>query len=141
MRKASARSRHYRGTGSSNAERLARFRQQMADVARGDLIRRLREDRHLSQEDAAHEIGVSVKTIRAWEKGGGILWPNAKRAGRFYGVEPETLVSREDGESIEVEIASDKLDDRLDRLEAKVDRLVDALNSEEPAPVAAPDEP
>lgn len=67
----------------------------MADHARGETFRRLREERHLSQEDAAHELGVSVKTVRAWEHGKGIKWENAKVAGRFYGVDPETLVDRE----------------------------------------------
>jgi transcriptional regulator with XRE-family HTH domain len=67
----------------------------MADFARGELFRELRERRHLSQEDAAHELGVSVKTVRTWEKGGGVRWTNAQRAGEFYGVDPERLVSRD----------------------------------------------
>lgn len=67
----------------------------MADVARGKRLKDLRDAKHLSQETAAHRIGVSVKTIRAWEKGGGIKWPNAMRAGEEYGVDPESLVTRE----------------------------------------------
>jgi transcriptional regulator with XRE-family HTH domain len=80
---------------SLNAERLSSFHRQMADFARGELFRELRERRHLSQEDAAHELGVSVKTVRTWEKGGGVRWTNAQRAGEFYGVDPERLVSRD----------------------------------------------
>jgi transcriptional regulator with XRE-family HTH domain len=68
----------------------------MADFARGELLIQLREGRHLSQEDAAHEVGVSVKSLRAWEHGGKIRWPNAKRVAGFYNVDPERLVSREE---------------------------------------------
>lgn len=65
----------------------------MADVARGERIKQLRKARHWSQETAAHRIGVSVKTVRAWEKGGRIKWANAKRAGEELDVDPESLVS------------------------------------------------
>lgn len=77
----------------------------MADFARGELIRKLREDLHLSQEEAAHRIGVSVKTIRAWEKGGKIRWPNAKSAGKVYSVDPEELVTRDEGGPSIAEVA------------------------------------
>jgi transcriptional regulator with XRE-family HTH domain len=62
---------------SLRADALVTLRQQMADFARAERLRDLRDARHLSQEDAAHEIGVSVKSLRAWEKGGGIRWENA----------------------------------------------------------------
>jgi len=86
---------NYRQNTSLRANALVTLRQQMADFARAEKLRKLRDDRHLSQEDAAHEIGVSVKSLRAWEKGGGIRWANAKTVAAFYGVDPETLVSRE----------------------------------------------
>lgn len=110
---------HYRVNSSRNAERLARFRQQMADFARGDRFRQLREAQHLSQEDAAHEIGVSVKALRSWEHGGGIKWRNATAAGTFYDVDPDSLVRHE---SVTEPLASEdvaqihrKLDELLDR--------------------------
>lgn len=87
--------RDYLPNTSPRAERLVTFRDQMADFARGERLRQLREARHLSQEDAAHELNVSVKTVRSWEKGSGIRWPNAQAAGDFYGVDPETLIRRE----------------------------------------------
>jgi len=92
----------------------------MADYARAETFRRLREERHLSQEEAAHELGVSVKTIRSWEHGRGIKWANAKRVGEFYDVAPETLVDRE----LEAEKG-----DRLDHLEEKLDQALDLLTS------------
>jgi len=67
----------------------------MSDYARGEYLKELREGRRLNQEDAAHEIGVSAKTLRTWEKGGPIKWENAKAAGAFYEVDPEQLVTRE----------------------------------------------
>lgn len=69
----------------------------MADFARGERLRGLREGRHLSQEEAAHDLGVSVKSVRTWEKGGGIRWHNAQALGAFFGVDAESLVSREPG--------------------------------------------
>jgi DNA-binding XRE family transcriptional regulator len=117
---------------SQTAQRLTTFRQQMADFARGQLLVDLRERRHLSQEDAAHEIGVSTKSLRAWEHGGKIRWPNAKRVGAFYAVDPESLVSRDaPGETPDVlgtfngELPAD-LDIRLARLERGVQRLLEA---------------
>jgi transcriptional regulator with XRE-family HTH domain len=92
----------------------------MADYARAETFRRLREQRHLSQEEAAHEIGVSVKTVRSWEHGGGIKWANAKRVGEFYGVEPEALVDRE----LHAEEG-----DRLEEIGAKIDEVLVRLNS------------
>lgn len=79
---------------------MARFRQQMADHARGEKLKTLRNQRRLNQEDAAHEIGVSAKTLRAWEKGGPIKWENAKAAASFYEVDAEGLVEREPGASL-----------------------------------------
>lgn len=97
----------------------------MADFARGERLRDLREKRHLSQEEAAHEIGVSVKTIRAWEKGKGIRWQNALTVSRFYGVDPESLVSRDEGGDSLVGQGSGEAEHQLNRIEAKLDQLLD----------------
>jgi transcriptional regulator with XRE-family HTH domain len=72
------------------------FRDQMSDFAKGERLRELREARHMSREDAAHEIGVSARALYVWEtKDGPIKWANAVRAAEVYDVEPETLVSRQ----------------------------------------------
>jgi len=96
----------------------------MADHARGERLKTLRTDRRLNQEDAAHEIGVSTKTLRTWEKGGPIKWANAKAAARFYEVDAESLVEREPGASIDA-LTEEAEADRLSRIEAKLDRLLD----------------
>lgn len=98
---------------------VARFQKQMADYARGKRLRSLREARRLSQEDAAHEIGVSAKTLRTWEKGGPIKWANAKAAGQFYEVDPESLVARE------IVSVEDFDADQLSRVEQKLDRVLE----------------
>ena len=85
-------------TTLSRSEMLRSFQRQMADVARGERLRDLRERRHLSQEDAAHEIGVTARTLGSWERGGPIRWDNAKRAGAFYSVDPQDLVTRDTAE-------------------------------------------
>lgn len=102
-RKSNNRKTNYRAGSPSHAEKLARFKQQMADVARGELLLKLREDRHWSQSTAAHKIGVTDKTIRSWESGGAIKWKNARSAGRVYGVDPESLVSRPEEETSDEE--------------------------------------
>lgn len=117
----------------------------MADFARGQLLVELRDARHLNQEDAAHEIGVSTKSLRAWEHGGKIRWPNAERVGAFYGIDPERLVSRtEDGASREPtpDLAATfngtmpaDLHEQLADLQRKVDAIVEALGIEDTADV------
>jgi transcriptional regulator with XRE-family HTH domain len=97
----------------------------MADYARGDEFRRLREAKHLSQMQAGFEIGVTDKTIRAWEKGSGIEWEHAVAAARVYGVDPESLVRREGQEGEEAPDLMHTLNgdgpDRLARIEAAVE--------------------
>lgn len=95
----------------------------MADYARGELLRRLRDGRHLSQERAALEIGVSTKTLREWEHGGKIHWKNAKRVAAFYGQDPEMLVSR-DLTPLE---ESEPVPTQLDRIEGILNELLDRL--------------
>lgn len=90
----------------------------MADHARGENFVRLRKARHLSQESAAHQLGVSVQTIRAWERGKGIRWENAKRAADFYDVEPDELVDRE------LTVPQELDPDQLNRIEQKLDRVL-----------------
>ena len=131
MRKSSPRTQNFLSAGSPNALRLATFRQQMADYARGQRLRELRERKHESQENVAYGLGVSVKTIRSWEHGGKIRWLNAKRLGAFYGVDAESLVSREElsAEEIGPALAGD---DQLDRIEEKLDQVLELLR---PGPV------
>lgn len=125
MRKSSDRNRNYRKTSFTQAELVASFRKQMADFARGERLVQLREAKHLTQDEAAHQIGVSEKSLRAWEKGGKIRAENVRRVGAFYEVDPNELVDRE------------SLDDdgnggftQLDRIEAKLDRLLAAFEDE-----------
>lgn len=123
---------HYLSNTSRNADRLVTFHQQMADFARGQRLRALRDERHLSQEDAAHEIGVTTKALRAWEKGGKIKWENAKSAGAFYGVDPESLVSREVG-SIPGVPGAEK--SQLDRIEETLNAVLAELATTQDAVV------
>jgi transcriptional regulator with XRE-family HTH domain len=115
-------------TPSQNAERLASFRRQMADFARGERLRQLREGRHLSQEDAAHEIGVSAKTLRSWEHGGGIRWRNVEVLGEFYGVDPNELIEREGTEQTAASLAA--IHEQLDRMEEQIAELSRRLSPE-----------
>lgn len=116
----------YRQNTSRNAEMLATFRQQMADYVRGERLRALRKAAHLSQEEAAHQIQVSAKTYRTWEKGGGIRWPNALKVATFFNVDPESLVSRDEDAALIPDLSAVG-DDQLDRIERTVSELAEAV--------------
>ncbi len=127
MRKSSARTRRYRAGTSQRAGSLASLREQMADFARGERLRELRQALHLSQEDFAHEVGVTAKTVRTWEHGGKIKWPNAKNVARFVGVDPEELVEREPVGSAPSLPPPAVTGTQLDRIEQKLDLILSAL--------------
>lgn len=67
----------------------------MTDFARGEKLRYLREERRLTQVEAAYESGFSDRSIRAWEHGAPIKWKHAQKYARFYGVDPESVVTRD----------------------------------------------
>jgi transcriptional regulator with XRE-family HTH domain len=96
----------------------------MADYARGEVLRELRaatptdDGKRLSQEDAAHKIGVTAKTLRSWEGGGPIKWENAQKAAAFYGVEPADIATRDQAEDLGPAHAE------IRRIEAKLDLLL-----------------
>lgn len=110
----------------------------MADYARGERLRELRAAKHASQEAVAFALGVSTKTVRAWEHGGGIHWDNAKKLAAFYGADPETLVSREvpEGESTDAVPTLPQLD-RIEANTEQILRLLNALAVEEAAALVA----
>lgn len=92
----------------------------MADYARGDELRRLRESMRISQEAAGSRLGVTAKTVATWEKGGAIRWPNALKLGELYGRDPEDLVSRHDPQAAGMPVVVtqlDRIEDALERLE------------------------
>lgn len=46
----------------------------------GSAVRRERERRNLSQKEAADELGVSERTLQAWETEDVVPWPKHRRA-------------------------------------------------------------
>lgn len=105
----------------------------MADFARAELLRDLRHAAHLSREALAHELGVSTKTVYSWENGGGIQWHNVLKIAAFFGVDPEALVVRGLSPAAEPVAAGVS---QLDRIEAKLDRLLKACENAEKPPAA-----
>lgn len=131
MGKSSVRTQHYRPGTSRKVVSLSTFREQMADFARAERLLELRTTRHLSREKLANEIGVSTKSVYAWENGGGIKWTNAERLGAFYGVDPRGLVTHEADETDAPESPTDiQPTSQLDRIEAKLDALVNAVGAD-----------
>lgn len=129
------RTQNYRQDASRHALAVATFHEQMADFARRERLVRLREARHLSQEDAAHGVGVTTKSLRAWEKGGAIRWHNAQKLAKFYGVEPESIVQHEStkgsGDAPDLMAFLENDTSQLDRIEAKLDDLLTQLAAKE----------
>ncbi len=66
---------------------------QMADVERGERIKALREQLHITQPVIADRVGVTLRAYQEWEAGGGIQWENAKRLGKVLGATPDYLMS------------------------------------------------
>lgn len=83
----------------------------------------LRHRRALSQEKAAHEIGCSSKSLGNWERGASLPLPdNLRLLSRFYG-EPVVNLT---GYIPDYEPEAPPVG-RLDRIEAKLDQVLDLL--------------
>lgn len=123
MRKSSALSSHYRPGTSQIAGSTARLRDQMADFARAERLQKLRAATHQSREQIAAEIGVTAKTLYSWEHGGKIKWPNAVKIADFYGVDPESLVSRD------ITATGSAEPSQLDRIEEALEDLLERVGA------------
>jgi transcriptional regulator with XRE-family HTH domain len=106
---------------------------QMADLARGERIKALREERHLSQpavldllEKRAGAKVVTLRGYQSWEAGGGIRWENTKVLADVFEVSPEWIMSGR--ETAELETPSpfaqaDQVQDVRDEFRQDVDAL------------------
>jgi transcriptional regulator with XRE-family HTH domain len=133
MKKSSNRTPNYRPGTSRKVISLSTFRDQMSDYARAERLVALRKARHVSRERVASAIDVSTKAVYAWENGGGIRWLNAQKLGAFYGVDPESLVSRVSGEAEMPPPANTTALTQLDRVEAKLDAILEHFEITDPA--------
>jgi transcriptional regulator with XRE-family HTH domain len=111
----------------------------MSDFARGEEIKRLRKTKGLSRENLAGELGVTTKSVYAWERhNGGIQGRNAAKLATFFDVDVESLVVRE--ETIQRLIANGVTDpDQIDRMEIKLDWIIARLTGgDEGLPIPGP---
>lgn len=126
MRKSNDRSRRYRPGTSTGRGSATTFRQQMADYAKGQVLRELRKQTGMSREKVAAEVGVTTKTLYSWENDGGIMRENAEKLAAFYKVDSaDSLITREAEGG-----------DQLDRIEAKLDTIIRHLGIEEDDPMS-----
>ncbi len=97
----------------------------MEEPELGAHLRRLRQRAGLTQEDAAHRLGVSLGGYRAWEKGRVPHPGNRRRLATMFSVPVGELESY-------MTSLRDRAPDpaRLDRIEAKLDRLLAALDKQ-----------
>ena len=110
-----------------SGSRALTLRSLIENVQRGERLRQLREARGLTIEDAAHEIGVSTKTLWNWETGHGIKRPNLKRVAGFYKVEIQWLEHGETPDLMESLDGQPDVQVQLNRMEARQKRVEAAL--------------
>jgi transcriptional regulator with XRE-family HTH domain len=105
---------------------------QMADLARGERIKGLREERHLTQPAVAEAVGVTLRAYQAWEGTGGLRWENAKKLAAFFDVDPHELwAGRRHGQTPDPFSKNGDVPDDLQReireLHRKLDILIEGL--------------
>lgn len=96
--KSTYREQNYRPGTSRKWSSVTTFREQMTDYARGERLQQLRAglEPRLSREKVAAEIGVSTKSLYEWENNNGAIKDkNAQALAKFYGVDKNTLVTRD----------------------------------------------
>src|SRR4051794_39121082 len=81
----------FAASSSRRTRRASTLLAQMAELARGERIKQLREDRHLTQPAVAEAVGVTLRAYQAWEATGGIRWGNAKKLAAFFGIDVQEL--------------------------------------------------
>lgn len=92
----------------------------LADKARGQHIKRLRESRRLTQQAMAEKLGIAYRTYQTWEAGTMPEWSNLERLATALGVRAEELIGEDPPAA-----ASQS---QLDRIEAKLDQLLEVLS-------------
>lgn len=92
----------------------------MPDLDRGNRIKALREERHLTQPALAERIGVTLRAYQEWEAGGGIRWMNAKRLASALCSTPDYVMSGPTPEPEPAELSQlDRIEDELRLLRAE----------------------
>jgi transcriptional regulator with XRE-family HTH domain len=90
----------------------------------------LRERHGLSQEDAAHKVGITTRQWQRWETGESMPYPrNLDAVASAFGI---SIVEFFDPEPV----AQPADADQLDRIEAKLDLLLQTVIPSSPAEVA-----
>lgn len=92
----------------------------LADKARGQRIAEFRKRRRLTQQAMAEQLQIAYRTYQTWEAGTMPEWPNLERLATFHNVRPEDIVGDE--------YEPDRDPSQLDRIEAKLDEILDLLD-------------
>lgn len=89
----------------------------------GSRLRLLREDRAMSQEDAAHLVGVAVKTWHNWESGKRSPYENNwRRIGEAFEIDVRLIRGKPP-----TPLGLDAADSQLDRIEQSVGEIKSEL--------------
>lgn len=134
---------NFRHTALSRAEAQHRVLLAMAADAeklraQAERIKELREAKgrregtKISQETAAHEIGVSVRQYRTWESTGADMMPeNVKAAAAYYGTTVDYIERGEAAGGATPDLSTNGRPS-LDQIDAKLDQILETLRNAEP---------
>lgn len=156
--KSSVAKRNYAPGTSRRPRSVDTLRAQMEDLARGERIKALREERHLTQpavielfEELARRRGwepkkpgerpLTLRGYQAWEAGGGIKWENVKVLAAVFAEEPEFIMSGRQGgigripdlSLIQGAAREEQLDDVDTKFSKRVDKVEQRLKRIEDA--------
>jgi transcriptional regulator with XRE-family HTH domain len=96
------------------------FRMAMEAERQREVAARIRDLRGpRPQRVIADLVGVTLRAYQAWEAGGGINWDNVQQLAEALGVTEEYLLYGRDAQA-------EPDPSQLDRIEAKLDRLIEA---------------
>lgn len=98
---------------SRGPRKAATLLAQMADLERGERIRQLREQHHLTQPAVADKVHVTLRAYQGWEAGGGIQWANAKRLAKALGTSPDFIMSGQPHETPDLSLAPSQLEQQM----------------------------
>jgi len=87
----------------------------MDDAQRGLQIRRLREQRHLTQSEVAQRVGVGLRRYQDWEAGADMRKSNLRKLAEAFEVDTAAITGQH--------VPEDDLRAILERIENKIDKL------------------
>jgi len=106
----------------------------MADLKRGERIKLLREERHMTQPAVADAIGITLRAYQKYETGGGLKWDNAVALAKVFQVQTSDIMGKPGTPPAPYGLPSAQ----LDSIEAKLDQILETLTRRGAAETPSP---